>query len=465
MVNMTNLREISAFLNAKVIPKALWLFFLFLPVLFFLPKSALACDLKIYPTTFSVAAGETVTFRLERYQTHRQCVLPLEETVIEVAGGRVSDPGVWKRGTPDVLIFKVDFTEPGQAGVRVERNCPKSEINFVEAKGVVTPRMGVTAANGNPVKIDATPPQKITASPAEEMGEDAGGGDIPAGRSAPSGAGTAGDPENSSYRESSLDKFPYAKNLIFWGAFSLAGTFLYLFRQRGLRRSFLFAGLLTLGFYLGGCPEPMGAVYYFLSRKDTMYGAAALLLALPIGLSLIWGRVFCGWVCPVGAVQELIYPSKKSVHVPEKVEKGLKSLKYLLLLVIGYFSWRTGTNLWGKYEPFKTLFSLQGELLTIFLLGATLLACLLLERLFCRYICPLGVILALTSRLSLYKLRAKFERCVGCGLCVRAGCCPMGALVVSRDPGAKLPQIDNAECIRCLRCTQTCQRGALETTR
>jgi len=487
-------------LKAKVYPKALLMPFrlllIFLFLLLFPPKSALACDLKIFPATFSIAAGETVTFRLERYQTHRQCVLPLEETVIKVTGGKVSDPGVWKRGTPDVLIFQVNFTEPGQASVRVERDCPKSGLNFKEAKGVVTPREGAAAANGQPAKTDAASPEKKPPSssspektppsgtteeknrpaapppvtpqnsgaentPAEE---DTGGRETSAGRSVSNGSDTAGDSEKNSYRESSPDKFPYAKNFIFWGAFFLAGTLLYLFRQKGLRRPFLFTSLLTLGFYLGGCPEPMGAVYYFFSRKETMYGIAAFLLVVPIGFSLVWGRIFCGWVCPVGAVQELMYPPKKNVHLPEKIERGLKSLKYVLLLIIGYLSWYTGTNLWGKYEPFKTLFNFQGEFLSLFLLGGTLFASLLIERPFCRYICPLGVILALTSRFSLYKLKARDEHCVGCGLCAGASC-PMRALVASRGSGAEPPQIDNTECIRCLRCTQTCQRGALKIIR
>ncbi|MCL6557422.1 MAG: 4Fe-4S binding protein [Firmicutes bacterium] len=486
-------------MKAKVYPKALlmpfWLLLVFLFLLLFPPESALACELKIFPATFSVAAGETVNFRLERYQTHRQCVLPLEETVIKVTGGKVSDPGIWKRGTPDILIFQVKFTEPGQASVRVERNCPKSGLIFKEAKGVVTLREGDAAANGQLVKTDAASPEKKPLSSSSEKTppfgtveeksqspapppvapqnsgaentpaeEDTGGRETSAGRSMSNGSGTAGDSEENSYRESSPDKFPYAKNFILWGAFFLAGTFLYLFRQKGLRRPFLFVGLLTLGFYLGGCPEPMGAVYYFFSRKETMYGIAAFLLAVPVGLSLIWGRIFCGWVCPVGAVQELMYPSKKNAHLPEKIERGLKSLKYLLLLIIGYLSWHTGINLWGKYEPFKTLFGLEGEFLPLFLLGVTLFASLLIERPFCRYICPLGVILALTSRFSLYKLKARNERCVGCGLCAGA-ICPMGALVASRCSGAEPPQIDNAECIRCLRCTQTCRRGALEPTR
>lgn len=70
------------------------------------PKEALACTLKLTPSTFNTAPGETLTFHLERYPTHKQCVLPLEETKILISGGKLSDPGIWEKGTPDILDFR-----------------------------------------------------------------------------------------------------------------------------------------------------------------------------------------------------------------------------------------------------------------------------------------------------------------------------------------------------------------------
>ena len=91
--------------------------------LLFSPSVALACSMKLTPSTPAASVGETITFRLERALTHRNCVLPIEQTQIKVTGGEVVDAGVWKKGNPDVLEFKVRFTQPGDSLIRIERDC------------------------------------------------------------------------------------------------------------------------------------------------------------------------------------------------------------------------------------------------------------------------------------------------------------------------------------------------------
>lgn len=99
---------------------------------------AFACELKLTPNQFKAKVGEKITFTLERIQTHRNCVLPLEETKIEVKGGKVVDPGKWtKKDNVDILKFTVQFTTPGEAIVTVIRDCPKEGITKVEVKGTV----------------------------------------------------------------------------------------------------------------------------------------------------------------------------------------------------------------------------------------------------------------------------------------------------------------------------------------
>ncbi len=100
--------------------------------------TAFACIMKLTPDKFTAKIGEKITFTLERVQEHRTCVLPLEETKIEVKGGKVIDPGKWtKQNNVDILKFTVQFTTPGEAVVTVIRNCPKEGLMKVEVKGTV----------------------------------------------------------------------------------------------------------------------------------------------------------------------------------------------------------------------------------------------------------------------------------------------------------------------------------------
>jgi len=100
--------------------------------------TSFACEMKLIPDRFTAKVGEKITFTLERIQSHKNCVLPLEATKIEVKGGKVVDPGKWvKKDNTDILRFTVQFTTPGEAIVTVIRDCPKEGIMRVEARGTV----------------------------------------------------------------------------------------------------------------------------------------------------------------------------------------------------------------------------------------------------------------------------------------------------------------------------------------
>lgn len=99
---------------------------------------AFACEMKLTPDKFTAKVGEKITFTLERIQEHRNCVLPLEETKIEVKGGKVIDPGKWiKKDMVDILKFVVQFTTPGEASVTIIRDCPKEGLQKITVKGTI----------------------------------------------------------------------------------------------------------------------------------------------------------------------------------------------------------------------------------------------------------------------------------------------------------------------------------------
>lgn len=420
-------------------------------------NTALACNMAVTPSSFSVQAGGEVTFRLERLQTHKTCTTPLEDTKITITGGELTDPGVWKKGTPDILIFKVKFTAPGPASVRIERSCTKEGLMAVEARGTVAAAQSAAPAE-NPANQQ----------PASGKGQQKDGAStpatpdpVPAPASPTTGAAgvDAGQPVNGqTFYDNLSSQWFFSPHLQLWYVFFIIGLGIFLFRAKKLRSPLLFLSMIILGFYTGGCPEPVGAVYYILIGSKTMVGIGIVLLAVPVLISLVWGRVFCGWICPLGAVQELIYSQKARLNLPFAVDKALKYLKYVLLAVFLLLSWKASRNVWSEYEPFKVLFNFNGSTVGITITVITLLLAIFIERVFCRYLCPLGAVLSLTSRFAPYRIKAG-KACKSCGACVK-GACPVNA-ISAPGPVSKLPAVDNHECIKCLRCEDQCKFKAM----
>ena len=214
---------------------------------------------------------------------------------------------------------------------------------------------------------------------------------------------------------------------------------------------------------------PLGALQNALSampNKLPLYIAGALLL---MGLAL--GRLICGFLCPFGLIQELLH------KIPgQKIKKGrwsrrLSWLKYAVLAVFVvalplWYAYAQGLPVpafckyicpAGTLEGGLPLLALRSEYRALAgwlftwkaaLCAAILLACVFLYRAFCRFLCPLGAIYSLFSRVALLAFRVDGGKCDGCGLCVRR--CPMD-----------VERVGDRECIQCGGCRQICPRGAI----
>ncbi len=443
--------------------------------LFGLSIATHACILKITPSTFTTAVGEAIEFQLERQKSCGRCTLPLEETKIEITGGELVAQKSWKTGKPDVLSFKVNFTTVGSVAVSVTRDCSKS-LNAVKATGNVSSPEQFASQNSNSLLINnviespvetntlnkpaTQPTSSVTEQSRPEKWE-------PLQLLRPSSSPTEevapifSDGNNSGSTPKSVTEKSWRSPLLdffWWILIFPAALLFYLLRKTRLRRGILFLSMISLGFYSGGCPCAVGAVFNLVISNAPKILPMIVLLVIPIGASLIWGRFFCGWFCPLGAVQEFIHGKSKNHRNITKMDRILKFLKYIVLMVFIYLSWKVGSNVFCRYEPFKALFSFAGTTVTIAVLIIILTASVFIERPFCRYLCPFGAILSLTSRLAIIKIRLNKEACVCCGICAKS-VCPVSA--IEMDTVTKLPVINHSECINCLRCVETCRPKAL----
>lgn len=172
---------------------------------------------------------------------------------------------------------------------------------------------------------------------------------------------------------------------------------------------------------------------------------------------LLWGRgVFCGWLCPFGALQELINEVARKLRIPQyelpfAVHERLWAIKYIILLVLFGISLESMmlAEKAAEVEPFKTAIMLKFDRQWWFVLYAVILLVvnIFTRKVFCRYLCPLGAALSVSSRVRLFDWLKRRKECGNpCQLCAKE--CEIQAI----HPDG---HINHNECHYCLDCQMT----------
>ena len=215
---------------------------------------------------------------------------------------------------------------------------------------------------------------------------------------------------------------------------------------------------------IGACP--IGSLQNFLSGLKFRFPYYVLGLLIFFGALL--GRIVCGFLCPFGFLQDLLYLIPFYKKNQFKADKFLRYLKYavLLILVILLPISLSLTPAFCKYlcpsgtiagiieyikqpiirSQFGWLFNWK-----LILLGIILISSLIVYRSFCKYLCPLGAFYGFFNRVSLVRMHLDESKCVHCSACAHA--CKMNV-----DPSKKP---NSMECIRCGDCVRACPEKAL----
>ncbi len=185
------------------------------------------------------------------------------------------------------------------------------------------------------------------------------------------------------------------------------------------------------------------------------------------GVSLVTltiGAAFCGYLCPLGSVQDWIgyigkkiFKKKYNRFVGRKVDNILGYMRYGVLLIIMVQTTRMLTLVFQRVDPYYALFHFwTGDVFisALLVLGAILVLSLFVERPWCRWFCPFGALQGIMQLLSPWKIRKNRELCTSCGVCSRA--CPMRIQIHEKSA------VLDTRCNRCGKCLAACPSpGAL----
>jgi polyferredoxin len=248
--------------------------------------------------------------------------------------------------------------------------------------------------------------------------------------------------------------------------------------------------------------DPLMVLANVLSSR--LWLATFSLVLVTILLTFVFGRAWCGWICPLGTLLDLFHLRKRDSYPENRPSEAWRRVKYTLLIAIlisallGNLTllifdplailFRTlTTSIWPALDQFVTAVEMGlyqipwfagpvssfdslvrpallpsepiGYRLAIFyavFFVALIAFNLIAPRFWCRYLCPLGALLGLISKLALFR-REVSEECKGCTLCTQV--CPTGTI----DPNKNYAS-DPSECTMCLDCLEVCPRSTIAFT-
>lgn len=198
----------------------------------------------------------------------------------------------------------------------------------------------------------------------------------------------------------------------------------------------------------------------FLKR---IFTSSFILMGIFLIATLFFGRVFCGYFCPFGALQEWLrwlgkkFGLRKDLELPAGLDKYLRYLKYIVLAIVIYFSFYLGDLIFRNYDPYSALMHLGQEfeekIVAYILLLIFLITALFSKSWWCRYFCPLGAFFAIFKKIGFFKIKREESSCISCGLCDRQ--CPANLKI------ATVKAVKDADCISCGRCISDCPKDSL----
>ena len=236
----------------------------------------------------------------------------------------------------------------------------------------------------------------------------------------------------------------------------------------------MFGGIWS-GFTLAGiafpvlaCPTNMDQLMesscYFLSHlpvlfEEYSFGGVILFFVSTIGFALLLGRTICGFLCPVGLIQDIMHVIRQKtrtegISMTQNLYRRLAPVKWLMVLLMFGLVF-AGGEFCSFCPAIVTSPVLAGMKVSIYLSGFMMVIVLVgsfFKRRFWCNICPLGFMIGLTHRISPFRVKKDTVACTECGACYEA--CPMGIKMIYTE--REKTDVTDINCIMCGECVRSC---------
>lgn len=215
------------------------------------------------------------------------------------------------------------------------------------------------------------------------------------------------------------------------------------------------------------CPlnqeQLIGSSCYYLAHLSSLFTLAwqdiALFFVNLIASLIVLGRMICGFLCPLGLLQDTVHEMRQGLKIEgislnEKLYGRLKPIKWtMLLLFLGlvfvggnFCNFCPAITLSPAFAGFRVSIFFSGFMMILVIVGG-----FFKRRFFCN-VCPLGYLMGLFHKLSLFKIRKDCQSCTECGACYEA--CPMGIKEIYTE--REKTDVTTADCILCGECIDKC---------
>jgi ferredoxin len=272
--------------------------------------------------------------------------------------------------------------------------------------------------------------------------------------------------------DASKDWRKIAAKFALWAVF-LAATFA-LMRRRSLirrRRLLLYgAAVFILGVVLGPEPSPMGTVkdaVHLLGAKGVLFPPRMVALGCFLLVVIVANKSICGWGCQFGVLQDLLFrlghndrdvgPGLlRQYKLPFALTNAIRAATFAAMLAA---SFALALDILEPVNPFRVFNPTKLGAVGAASLGALLVASLLVYRPWCGLFCPFGLLGWLAEKVSLFRIRVDYGKCIGCEACARACPSPVMAAILRQD------RMTIPDCFSCGSCIEACPTGAVSFSR
>lgn len=220
----------------------------------------------------------------------------------------------------------------------------------------------------------------------------------------------------------------------------------------------------VFGILLGSDPSPMGTVkdaIVLLGSKGVIFPPRLIALVVFLLMVVLANKFICSWGCQMGTLQDLIFRLNRDskdrkgrfgqMKVPFAISNSIR-IAFFLLFILFAFAW--AMDIVGVIDPFK-IFKPQA----LGIAGGVFIALLLIISLFiyrpwCHFFCPFGLVSWLAEKISLFRIKVDYDKCVSCGACSKA--CPSTVMEAILKQDRMTP-----DCFSCGTCIETCPANAI----